>query len=328
MAENKKIEKQQSAWSLFVAGHRSEVTMGGALIVLIVVLCIIAPNFLSTRNFTNIMSQVGFTAILALGQTFVMLTGGIDLSVGSVLGITSMVAAMLMRDTQSVVLALIVALLLGAFIGTVNGTLVSRFRIPAFVVTLGMMQICRSGDYLLSGGHGVSNLPDSFRAIAGAELFKGFRVYYIFIIVLFIVIHWVLSNTKLGRFTYAIGSNETATRLAGVNTRLYTLLPYIISGTMAAIGGILMGSRFSAVDPNFGTNYEMNTLAAVVIGGCAMTGGKGTILGTAIGVLFMGVLSNGLDISGVSPYWQGVATGTVLIIALLVDHLLNRKANG
>ncbi|MCI8417768.1 MAG: ABC transporter permease [Lachnospiraceae bacterium] len=321
----KKNEAAPSKLQVFAAGHRSEITMGGALVILFLILCVISPVFLTSRNMTNILSQVSFTAVLALGQTFVMLTGGIDLSVGSVLGITSMVGAMLMRSTESVFLAITVTLLLGAIIGCVNGLLVSRFDIPAFVVTLGMMQVCRSADYLLSGGHAVNKLPDSFRAIAGAEIAAGFRVYYLVIILLFFVVHWVLSNTKLGRYTYAIGSNVEATRLAGVNTKLYTLLPYIISGLMAAIGGVLMGSRFGAVDPNYGNSYEMNTLAAVVIGGCAMTGGKGTILGTAIGVLFMGVLTNGLDITGVSPYWQGVATGSVLILALLFERLTNRK---
>lgn len=323
----KKNDAGRSRLQVYAAGHRSELTMGGALVILFATLCVISPVFLTSRNMTNILSQVSFTAVLALGQTFVMLTGGIDLSVGSVLGVTSMVGAMLMKSTDSVFLAVFITLLLGAAIGCVNGLLVSRFDIPAFVVTLGMMQVCRSADYLLSGGHAVNKLPDSFRAIAGVEIFTGFRVYYLAIILLFIVIHWVLSNTKLGRNTYAIGSNVEATRLAGVNTKLYTLLPYIISGLMAAIGGLLMGSRFGAVDPNNGNGYEMNTLAAVVIGGCAMTGGKGTILGTAIGVLFMGVLTNGLDITGVSPYWQGVATGTVLILALLFERMTNRKKN-
>lgn len=317
----------QSRIKIFTAGHRTEVMMGGALIVLFVILSVMSPVFLTTRNMTNILSQVGFTAILALGQMFVMLTGGIDLSVGSVLGVSSMLGAMVMKSTGSVFVAIFAALLTGAVIGLVNGVLVSKFDIPAFVVTLGMMQIGRSGNYLISGGHAVNQLPESFRAIASIEIFTGFRVYYIFIILLFFATHWILSDTKLGRYTYAIGSNATATRLAGVNTTLYRLLPYVISGFMAAIGGVLMGSRFGAVDPNYGTDYEMDTLAAVVIGGCAMTGGKGTVLGTAIGVIFMGVLSNGLDIIGVSPYWQGVATGTVLILALLVERITNVKKN-
>lgn len=315
----------QSKLKLFAAGRRSEVMMASVLIIMLVALSFISPVFLTVRNVTNILSQISFIAILSLGQTFVMLTGGIDLSVGSVLGISSMVGVIVMKSTGSVALGIIVMLFAGLVVGLINGVLVAKFDIPAFVVTLGMMQACRSGDYLISGGHAVNKLPDAYRALAGSEIFTGFRVYYIFIIILYFMIHWVLSNTKLGRNTYAIGSNTAAARLAGINTSLYRMLPYIISGILAAVGGIIMAARFGAVDPNYGTDYEMSTLAAVVIGGTAMTGGKGTILGTAIGVIFMGVLSNGLDITGVSPYWQGVATGIVLILALLIERLSSKK---
>lgn len=318
-------KKTQSKLKLFAAGRRSEVMMASVLIIMLVALSFISPVFLTVRNVTNILSQISFIAILSLGQTFVMLTGGIDLSVGSVLGISSMVGVIVMKSTGSVALGIIVMLLAGLVVGLVNGVLVAKFDIPAFVVTLGMMQACRSGDYLISGGHAVNKLPDAYRALASSEIFTGFRVYYIFIIILYFMIHWVLSNTKLGRNTYAIGSNAAAARLAGINTSLYRMLPYIISGILAAVGGIIMAARFGAVDPNYGTDYEMSTLAAVVIGGTAMTGGKGTILGTAIGVIFMGVLSNGLDITGVSPYWQGVATGIVLILALLIERLSSKK---
>ena len=243
----------------------------------------------------------------------------------SVLGISSMLGAMTLVKTNSIIAAILVALLVGGLVGLFNGVMVSYFKLPAFVVTLGTMKICRSADYLISDGHSVNKLGDTFKSIAGAEIFKGFRVYYVGIIILFIVIGWVLANTKLGRYTYSIGSNDTATRLAGVNTKKFRLYPYIISGVLAGLGGILMASRFGAVDPNYGTDYEMNTLAAVVVGGCAMTGGKGTIIGTAVGVILMGVLNNGLDISGISPYWQGVAVGIVLIVALLFDFFTDKK---
>lgn len=317
--------KEQSKIKVILENYKSEVTMGGVLIIMYIFLCFISPVFFTVRNMTNILSSVGFTAILALGQTFVMLTGGIDLSVGSVLGISSMLGAMTLVRTNSIIAAILVALLVGGLVGLFNGVMVSYFKLPAFVVTLGTMKICRSADYLISDGHSVNKLGDTFKSIAGAEIFKGFRVYYVGIIILFIVIGWVLANTKLGRYTYSIGSNDTATRLAGVNTKKFRLYPYIISGVLAGLGGILMASRFGAVDPNYGTDYEMNTLAAVVVGGCAMTGGKGTIIGTAVGVILMGVLNNGLDISGISPYWQGVAVGIVLIVALLFDFFTDKK---
>lgn len=317
--------KEQSKIKVILENYKSEVTMGGVLIIMYIFLCFMSPVFFTVRNMTNILSSVGFTAILALGQTFVMLTGGTDLSVGSVLGISSMLGAMTLVRTNSIIAAILVALLVGGLVGLFNGVMVSYFKLPAFVVTLGTMKICRSADYLISDGHSVNKLGDTFKSIAGAEIFKGFRVYYVGIIILFIVIGWVLANTKLGRYTYSIGSNDTATRLAGVNTKKFRLYPYIISGVLAGLGGILMASRFGAVDPNYGTDYEMNTLAAVVVGGCAMTGGKGTIIGTAVGVILMGVLNNGLDISGISPYWQGVAVGIVLIVALLFDFFTDKK---
>jgi ribose transport system permease protein len=317
--------KEQSKIKVILENYKSEVTMGGVLIIMYIFLCFMSPVFFTVRNMTNILSSVGFTAILALGQTFVMLTGGIDLSVGSVLGISSMLGAMTLVRTNSIIAAILVALLVGGLVGLFNGVMVSYFKLPAFVVTLGTMKICRSADYLISDGHSVNKLGDTFKSIAGAEIFKGFRVYYVGIIILFIVIGWVLANTKLGRYTYSIGSNDTATRLAGVNTKKFRLYPYIISGVLAGLGGILMASRFGAVDPNYGTDYEMNTLAAVVVGGCAMTGGKGTIIGTAVGVILMGVLNNGLDISDISPYWQGVAVGIVLIVALLFDFFTDKK---
>ena len=317
--------KEQSKIKVILENYKSEVTMGGVLIIMYIFLCFMSPVFFTVRNMTNILSSVGFTAILALGQTFVMLTGGIDLSVGSVLGISSMLGAMTLVRTNSIIAAILVALLVGGLVGLFNGVMVSYFKLPAFVVTLGTMKICRSADYLISDGHSVNKLGDTFKSIAGAEIFKGFRVNYVGIIILFIVIGWVLANTKLGRYTYSIGSNDTATRLAGVNTKKFRLYPYIISGVLAGLGGILMASRFGAVDPNYGTDYEMNTLAAVVVGGCAMTGGKGTIIGTAVGVILMGVLNNGLDISGISPYWQGVAVGIVLIVALLFDFFTDKK---
>ncbi len=310
---------------LMMANNRSIITMGIALAVLFVALSLISPNFCTSTNMTNILAQISFIALLALGETFVILTGGIDLSVGSVLGLSSMVGAIVMTSTGSIPLAMVACLISGLFVGVCNGVLVSVCNIPAFIVTLGVLNICRGANYLISGGRAVSKLGDAYKSVAGTMLFGSFRTYYLFIIILFLFAGWVLSSTKLGRNVYAIGSNETATRLAGVNTKLYSVLPYVISGLLAAVAGFLMGSRYGAVDPNYGTGYEMDALTAVVIGGTAMTGGKGTITGTAIGVVFMGVMKNGLDVIGVSPYWQTVAVGAVLIVALLADRFASNK---
>lgn len=330
MTKNKELTQDEKSLRLsrrqiMLDNNRSIITMSIALVVMFVCLSLISPNFCTSTNMTNILSQISFIALLALGETFVILTGGIDLSVGSILGLSSMTAALVMSSTGSIPLAMLVCLLTGLFVGLCNGILVAKCNIPAFIVTLGVLNICRGANYLISGGRAVSKLGDEYKAVAGTMLFGSFRMYYLFIIILFVFAAWVLSSTKLGRNIYAIGSNETATRLAGVNTKLYSILPYVISGLLAAVAGFLMGSRYGAVDPNYGTSYEMDALTAVVIGGTAMTGGKGTIVGTAVGVVFMGVMKNGLDVIGVSPYWQTVAVGAVLVIALLMDRFASKK---
>ena len=306
---------------------RTEMGIAGVLMLFYVFMCFASPYFFSKQNMLNILSQISIIAVLCIGQTFVMLTGGIDLSVGNVLGLLSMVLALVMRQTESIVLSVVACILMGVIIGALNGALVSYAGIPAFITTLGTMMIARSTDYLISGGHAIANMAVGFDRLTKAHIFSGVRLYYIGIVLLYFVMGWILSNTKLGRFTYAIGSNEDATRLAGINVKLYKLLPYVISSVMASIGAILMSSRLMAVDPNYGTSYEMDTLAAVVIGGCAMTGGKGSLLGTGIGVVFLGLIKNGLDIVGVSPYWQGVSIGSIIICALLINKLSENRSN-
>lgn len=306
------------------SAYQSEISVGIGMAAFFIIMTVASPYFLTAQNMTNIMSQIAIISILAIGQTYVILTGGIDLSTGNTLGLISMLLALVMRDTGSILLGVAVCIAGGLFVGLVNGMLVSYVRIPAFIVTLGMSMITRSADYLICNGRAVSQLVPGFQKLTHAAAFGILRFYYLGIVVLYILMAWILANTKLGRYTYAIGSNENATRLAGVNTRRFKTYTYVISGLMSAIGAIIIASRLGAVDPNYGEGYEMDTLAAVVIGGCAMTGGKGTIIGTAIGVVFLGLIKNGLDILGVSPYWQGLTVGVIIILALVLDRLTSR----
>ncbi|MEA4853677.1 MAG: ABC transporter permease [Christensenella sp.] len=310
-----------SKWGVIRVKYRTELAMGIIMVAFFIMMCFLTENFRTAQNLSNVGSQVAIIAILSIGQTFVMLTGGIDLSVGAILGLSSMSMAMSMVATQSIGIGIIVGLLMGLGVGALNGFLISYMRIPAFITTLGMQMIARGADYLISNGRSVSNLVSGFEQIAKLEIVPYVRVYYIAIIALFIVMAWCLNNTKLGRYIYAIGSNANAARLAGVNVKRFTLYPYVISGLMAAVGAILMSSRLMGVDATYGANYEMDTLAAVVIGGTAMTGGKGTLVGTAIGVVFMGLVKNGLDLLGVSPYWQTVTVGIIIIAALLIESI-------
>ena len=316
------------------ANNQTEFTMALATVLMFAALSVIAPMFATARNMTNILSQVSYIAILSIGQSFVMLTGGIDLSVGSIVGVSSILLATVLKSspdvTTGIVLGISVCLFTGIAVGFLNGVLVSIFDIPPFVVTLGMMQICRSADYLICDGRSITKLGDAFKTLSGLELFTGFRGYYLLTILLFILAGLTLSKTKIGRNLYAIGNNVVATRLAGVNVTFYRAVPYVISGFLCGLCGAIMSSRFGAVDPNYGSGYEMSTLAAAVIGGISMAGGKGTIVVTAIGVIFMGILQNGLDVVGISPYWQNAAVGSVIIVVLLFERLSHRgkgKAN-
>ena len=321
MSNNPTLNQSTSKWGVIRAKYRTEFAMGIIMVAFFILMCIISQYFLAAQNLSNVASQVAIIAILSIGQTFVMLTGGIDLSVGSILGISAMSMAMVMVATESVALGIIISLAMGIGIGTLNGFLVSYMRIPAFITTLGMAMVARGANYLMSNGRSVSNLPEQFSAIAKMEVVPYIRVYYVVIVVLFLVMAWCLNNTKLGRNVYAIGSNANAARLAGVNVKRFRLYPYIICGLMASVGAIIMSSRLMGVDATYGANYEMDTLAAVVIGGTLMTGGKGTLVGTAIGVVFMGFVKNGLDLLGVSPYWQTLTVGVIIIVALLIESV-------
>lgn len=309
---------RHSGLQMALTNYRSEIGVFIALILYCAVISVLSPYFLTSRNMLNLFSQLSVVGLLAIGEIFVLLTGGIDLSVGNTMGLSCMAGGMVMASTQNMAAGIIVALAVGLGCGIVNGFLVGYVGLPAFIVTLGMMDITRNADYLLCGGVGVNNLPEAIKNLTKVKLF-GINAYYFIIVLLFILTGWILNNTKLGRNTYAIGSNKNAARLSGVNTKLATLLPYVISGLFSGIGAVVLMSRFAAVDPNYGSGYEMNAIAACVVGGASLAGGKGSMLGTFIGVVLMACISNGLDILGVSPYWQGVTIGCVIIGVLLIE---------
>lgn len=308
-----------------ISNNPSECGVGLSTAALFVILCVVSPYFFTPRNMSNVVSQVAIIAILAIGETFVILTGGIDLSVGNTMGLCSMITAYTIMGSQSIAVGILCGILSGIAIGTVNGLLVGYARMPAFIVTMGMMSITRNADYLLCGGRSITGLPERFGTLTSASLVPGVPYYYIAILLLYMLMGWMLSNTKLGRYTYALGSNEQATRLCGVNVKFQRVIPYAISGLMSSLAGIILVSRFLACDPNYGAGNEMDAIAAVVIGGASLVGGKGTLIGTVIGVFLMGFIKNGLDIIGVSPYWQGVAVGTIIILAVVIERITSRK---
>jgi len=312
----------RSGFSRALNEYRSEIGVGIGLVLFMIIMSFASPYFLTSTNLINVLSQVAIIGVLAIGQTYVILTGGIDLSVGAVFACAAMYMGMVM-ETQGIGAGIAVALLIGLMAGLVNGVLVGYVKLAPFIVTLGMMSIARSQAYISTDGTAVTKLPPAFALLGDGRLFG--VPYYIYVTVaLFIIGAAVLTGTKLGRYLYAIGSNEQATRLSGVNVSLYKTMAYVISGLMAAIAAIIQTSRLMAVDPTFGNGYELDTIAAVVIGGTSLMGGSGTLIGTAIGVLLIGFLRNGLNLIGVSPFWQGTAIGTVIILALVIERFTRR----
>ncbi|EHK2363803.1 ribose ABC transporter permease [Clostridium perfringens] len=288
------------------------------LVLLCIVITIVTPNFLSVSNITNVFTQVSVNAIIAIGMTFVILTGGIDLSVGSTLAISGAVGASIVKSTGNVFLAIIVAAVIGIAVGLINGLLVSKGKLQAFIVTLATMTIFRGATLVFTDGTPISKLPEAFVKIGNGKL--GFMpIPVIITIIIAIIAVYALSQTRFGRYLYALGGNEDASRLSGINTDKIKTLVYVVSGFASAIAGVIITSRIGSASPNAGTGFELDAIAAVVIGGTSLVGGEGTITGTLIGALIIGVLNNGLNLMNVSPFYQSIVKGLVILIAVLLD---------
>ncbi|HHQ4327977.1 TPA: ABC transporter permease [Clostridium perfringens] len=288
------------------------------LVLLCIVITIVTPNFLSVSNITNVFTQVSVNAIIAIGMTFVILTGGIDLSVGSTLAISGAVGASIVKSTGNLFLAIIVAAVIGIAVGLINGLLVSKGKLQAFIVTLATMTIFRGATLVFTDGTPISKLPEAFVKIGNGKL--GFMpIPVIITIIIAIIAVYALSQTRFGRYLYALGGNEDASRLSGINTDKIKTLVYVVSGFASAIAGVIITSRIGSASPNAGTGFELDAIAAVVIGGTSLAGGEGTITGTLIDALIIGVLNNGLKLMNVSPFYQSIVKGLVILIAVLLD---------
>ncbi len=289
------------------------------------VLWVLTPHFLTVSNLLNVAEQAAIIAIVAVGMTFVIITGGIDLSVGSVLAFAGVVMASALHAGVPVPVALAVALGTGLFCGLVNGALITLGRLPPFIATLGMMSVARGTALMFTEGRPVSGFSGGFRSLATGEL-VGIPVSVIIMVGVYVVAHFVLTRTKLGRYTYAIGGNEEAALLSGVNVRLYKAAVYGISGMLSGLAAVLLTARLNSAQPIAGMMYELDAIAATVIGGTSLLGGEGTVVGTLIGALIMAVLRNGLNLLGVSSFIQQVVIGSVIIAAVLIDMWLKRRA--
>lgn len=293
------------------------------LIVLVMaVLSLISPYFLTVNNLLNVLDQSVVVGMVALGQTLVILIGGIDLSVGSLAGATGIILGLALPKL-GLAGGIAACLAAGAVAGLVNGAIITFGRVAPFVVTLGMMSIARSLAYIFSGANSISDLPPALGALSSDTL-AGIPVDFWCLLLAYAVCWWFLAYTKGGRTLYAVGSNAEAARVAGLGIATWSVFAYVVSGAMSAVAAIFLASRILSIDPIGGQGLELDAIAAVVIGGASLFGGRGSIIGTLCGVFVMVFIRNGLNLLNVSPYWQGTAIGSIIIAAVLAERLLSR----
>ncbi|MED1787166.1 ribose ABC transporter permease [Brevibacillus laterosporus] len=289
------------------------------LFLLVIILSIVSSDFLTVSNIFNVLRQVSINALIAFGMTFVILTGGIDLSVGSTLALSSALSAGMMASGGDPFLSIVVGLLAGLVMGAFNGILVAKGNVAPFIATLATMTVFRGLTLVYTEGKPITGLPDSF-GMVGKSFFLQIPMPVIWMLLSFIALYFILKHTTFGRHVYALGSNEEATRLSGVSTTKVKIWVYSISGLFASLAGIILTSRLNSAQPTAGTSYELDAIAAVVLGGTSLSGGKGWIVGTLIGAMIIGVLNNGLNLLNVSSFYQLVAKGAVILIAVLLDR--------
>jgi ribose/xylose/arabinose/galactoside ABC-type transport system permease subunit len=293
-----------------------------ALIVLIAVSALVSDRFLSLQNISNVLIQTSIMAIVVIGMTLVIVGGGFDLSVGSVVALSGCIAAYIVRDVD-ISLGIVAGTLVGTAVGVVNGLIVTKLRVNPFIATLGMMVLVRGVVLLVTDGRPIYDLPPGFIAIGGGSLF-GIHYLIWILAVLFVIFHWILHRTPYGVRVFASGGNREAAFLSGINVDRVTTSTYVWCGTLAGIAGVLLAARLESGNPTTGEFYELTAIAAVVLGGASLYGGEGKLYKSMVGVLIMIVLGNSLNIMGVPSYWQRVAIGVVIIAAAAADRFRRR----
>jgi ribose transport system permease protein len=284
------------------------------------------PTFLKTENLLNVSDQIAVIAVLAIGMTMVIITAGIDLSVGSLIALSTVIAAWLIVNvsggvdagTGGLVMASMGALLVCGAVGLATGVLVSRFRIPPFIVTLAVMLMASGTAYTIAKGTSIYDLPESFMWL-GRGTWGGIPVSVILMLLLYLVAHIVMSKTTLGRHIYAVGGNPEAARLSGVPVNRILILVYVVGGLLAGVGGVILASQLNSGSPTYGQMYELKTIAAVVVGGTSLMGGRGKMFGTLIGAFIIGTIENGMNLMGIEPYTQKIVLGFVILAAVWLD---------
>lgn len=294
------------------------------LMILALVLWILTPYFLTIANLLNIAQQTSINAIIAVGMTLVIITAGIDLSVGSILAFSGVVLASTLQAGLPIPVAILVGLAIGTICGLINGLFITIGKLPPFISTLGMMSVARGAALLFSQGRPISGFSKTFRLFATGKILH-IPMPIIIMVCIYIIAHFVLTKTRLGRYAYAIGGNEQVAVLSGVSVKFHKAMVYAICGMLSGLAAVILTARLNSAQPIAGIMYELDAIAATVIGGTSLMGGEGTIVGTLIGAFIMGVLRNGLNLLGVSSFIQQIVIGSVIIIALLVDMALKKR---
>jgi ribose transport system permease protein len=296
-----------------------------SLIILFVALAIASPHFLTNTNLSSVVRQTAVINIMSLGMTLIIITGGIDLSVGAILAMGGLLGTMAMEKGLSIPAGVLIGVLTGLVCGLGNGLLITQLRIAPFIVTLGTLGIIRGTTLIISNGLPVHKIPPGF-SFLGEGNFLGVPFVLWILVVCALLTHVTLEHTRLGRYAFAIGSNPEAAVYAGIPVKFHTTAVYAIGGMLTGLAGMIEASRLMTGQPTAGQGYELQAIAAVVIGGGSLRGGEGTVVGTLVGAFIMGLLSNGSDLLGVSPYLQQALIGVVIILAVMVDELRKRRA--
>ena len=301
-----------------------KIGIGMAIILLFIFLSFASPYFLDINNLFNILLQVSISTIIAVGMTFVILTGGIDLSVGPVTAFCSVIIGLTLHLQVGIGLAILAGILTGGLLGLINGVVVAKMKVPAFIATLGMMSVARGAALFITNGQTLHMFPDLYRFISAGSIGKlPIPVVYSLLVVL--LAWFILTYTKFGRYVYAVGGNREAVRLSGINTTLVEMGVYVISGITCGIGAVILTGRLNAAQPIAGVGYELDAIAAVIIGGTSLAGGEGKIIGTLMGAILIGMLRNGLNLLNVSPFLQQIIIGCVIVGAVFFDQYRREK---
>lgn len=291
-----------------------------------IIISLLTPTFLLPENLRNVMIQIAINALIGVGMTYVILIGGIDISVGSVVGLAGIVVTAIIKTIPDpstllcVFVSIGISIAVGILCGGINGIAVIHFRIPPFIATLGMYSIARGLAFVYTQSRPIFELPESFSWIGQGYIGK-FPVIVIIMIIVLTVAHIVLDKTTFGRYVYAVGSNSTVAELSGINVKKITMIVYILCGILSAFAGVCLASKLAVGQPSAGTSYELTAIAAVVMGGTSMSGGKGNMVNTVFGLLTIGAINNGLSLLQVSSYWQGIAMGMIILIFVALEQL-------